>query len=155
MKLTISKNEMTKVTGLMKNIFEKATAQLELPSPFLNGEVPDFGEAFELYAKEGVIESATATIMVVGDELIIEIKPEFVDDYLTLMSDISNDLIEFAAVHKAIISSGVPKAAMWIYKKTKAVVMAAMNLHLHDVVEPGKELLNKIKGRFEAFGEKY
>jgi len=154
MKLTVNKTEMTKVTGLVKNIFEKATAQLELPSPF-NGGAPDFEEAFELYAQQGVIESDTAIITVTGDELTVEIKPEFVDDYLMLMSDISNDLIEFAAVHKQILSSGLPKAAMWVYKKTKAVVMAAMNLHLYDVVEPSKELLNKIKSRFEAFADKY
>jgi DNA-binding protein YbaB len=153
MKITINKTEMVKINGLVKTIFEKVVADLGLTAGI---EAGAFDVIVDMFNQEGPVDTGTAivTVSVTGEELTVEIKEEFLDNYLELMNDIATDVLAFAVTHKEILMLGARKAVNSIVGKMRAVVMSTMYKYFLPIMEPGKALMVTVQGRFEKFVEK-
>jgi hypothetical protein len=147
MKITINKSEITMAIGVAKTIFTKVVSELELPTGV---DAADFDVTLEQMFAQERIETATAIVTAVDDVLTIEIKEQFLNDYLTLLADVANDAIVFTVANKEVLTAISKRLTGYFMKNVQKVVKR----HLQPIMEPSKEFFATIKKKFEAFGEK-
>lgn len=148
MKIIMKKNEIEKVNVLVKKILDKVVSEIGVSIP---AGLDGMDMMLEVFGNEGTIDGPTAVITTTADEIIIEIKEEFLNDYLTLLDEISSDVIEFVTEHKAIL--------WFVFTSLKTffigTIITTVKQILEPVKEPAKGLWGKLEKRFMDFAEKF